>query len=425
MEKIEKIVKSKCKDSYSKDKWKFIKDDFIYVPYRNPHFDCLIQDITRLNIFFSSVMKLVEMNIIKIEKIQEILGLDIIVLNEVLVDLVQAKLIHTRENKVFLTRSGYKALEEDKQVIQYKYSLNRIAVNTLTGEIICNDNIKFENYPDRNCPTLNEQIVVNEKFLKTHFTDLNTIYNIIQENDNVFGYHSITKELYKIIGIVRDFLRYLKIRYKVYLNIDTNDIEVRFDDKDESVYSEIFFKQINQNYPSLECFFERDYAFTRNIKNNLNILENEQYVCKCDFKHKRSQYSPSEYLVYFTDNKDFEFDWLLIESENYSYYFSKVLRDITTLSNFKKIVVRYTAKDWSWAWFKKELLKYGNKENIIFELLEGVQSTTALFYPYTEIHLLKKGILYSNKVISYVEAEMLFELNLVNDEMDYLKGNKK
>lgn len=136
MGKIQKIIENNYKDYYKKDDWICIKSGYIYIPFRIPNFDCLVQDIRNLNIFYATVMRLCKLNIVEIPKIQEILGLDKNVLDEVIVDLIQSKLAYTRENKLMLTTVGELALKEDKEIVQYKYTINRMAVNLITDEII-------------------------------------------------------------------------------------------------------------------------------------------------------------------------------------------------------------------------------------------------------------------------------------------------
>ena len=61
-------------------------------------------------------MNLCKLKVIEISKIQEILGLDKNILDEVIVDLIQSKLVFTRENKLMLTTAGERDLKEDKEI---------------------------------------------------------------------------------------------------------------------------------------------------------------------------------------------------------------------------------------------------------------------------------------------------------------------
>lgn len=58
----------------------------------------------------------------------------------------------------------------------------------------------------------------------------------------------------------------------------------------------------------------------------------------------------------------------------------------------------------------KTIKGHGKKDNLLFNEHSTVQESSIIFYPFVGINLVKKGVLYSEKVISYVETRMFFDL---------------
>ena len=415
MGKIQNIIENNYKSYYRKDDWVCIKSGFLYIPFRIPNFDCLIQDIRRLNLFYSTVMNLCKLKVIEISKIQEILGLDKNILDEVIVDLIQSKLVFTRENKLMLTTAGERALKEDKEIVQYKYTMDRMAINVITGEIICCDDTKFYR-PKRYDLVLNDEIDINVDYLKKHFSKLNSIYESIQKVDSQFGDRAITKELYKIIGFNYSTLTYQKIKYNIFLNEETEQIEVKIFDSQEALYSKIFHEQLKKCYPSLENFFERGYKFSQKVIKHEQHNFNTEFVCT--YKTSRFKLYASEYMDYITNCKEFDFDFLLINCKDCFYYFSDVLVEIGNISNYKKVIINYDKNDKGFKSFSHKLVKSGNKTNLKFIQHEALNDTSFMLYPFVGVNLMKKGILYSGKVINYVESKMFFDLTMSDEKIE-------
>lgn len=423
MGKIQKIIENNYKDYYKKDDWICIKSGYIYIPFRIPNFDCLVQDIRNLNIFYATVMRLCKLNIVEIPKIQEILGLDKNVLDEVIVDLIQSKLAYTRENKLMLTTVGELALKEDKEIVQYKYTINRMAVNLITDEIICCDDTKFYR-PKKNDLILNDELDINVDYLKKHFEKLNTIYEHMQKEDSHFGNKAITKEIYKIISVNYTTLNYQRVRYSIFLNEQTEQIEVKIFDSQEALYSKAFHEQIKKCYPSLESFFEKIHMFSQKvIKRELPDFNSE---FECDYQTARFKLYPYEYKDYILHCKEFDFEFLLINCEDCYYYFSEVLVEIGKISNSKKVIINYDQHDKGFVSFSNKLIKYGNKVNLNFIPHKDINATSFMLYPFVGINLMKRGVPYSNNVISYIESKMFFDLTLPHEKIEaILEGNNQ
>ncbi len=423
MGKIQNIIENNYKDYYKKDDWICIKSGYIYIPFRIPNFDCLVQDIRNLNIFYATVMRLCKLNIVEIPKIQEILGVDKNVLDEVIVDLIQSKLAYTRENKLMLTTFGELALKEDKEIVQYKYTINRMAVNLITDEIICWDDTIFYR-PKKNDLILNDELDINVDYLKKHFEKLNSIYEHMQKEDSHFGNKAITKEIYKIISVNYTTLKYQRVKYSIFLNEQTEQIEVKIFDNQEALYSKAFHEQIKKCFPSLESFFEKNYKFSQKVINYELPEFNSEF--EYDYQTTRFKLYPSEYMDYILHCKEFDFEFLLINCEDCYYYFSEVFVEIGKISNSKKVIINYDQHDKGFKSFANKLIKYGNKVNLKFIPHKDINATSFMLYPFVGINLMKRGVPYSNNVISYIESKMFFDLKLPHEKIeDILEGNNQ
>ena len=100
--------------------------------------------------------------------------------------------------------------------------------------------------------------------------------------------------------------------------------------------------------------------------------------------------------------------------------------EIGNISNSKKVIINYNQNDKGFESFSNKLIKAGNKVNLKFIPHKNMNATSFMFYPYVGINLMKRGIPYSNKVISYIESKMFFDLTLPNEKVvDILKGDNQ
>ena len=186
-----------------------VKTTEVFVPYKEIGIECLTREITEINLFFESILKFIDIGVQDIDEVAHILGVDYAIIKEVVVDMIEQKYLVTTENKIIMTPRGRRALETRKLVTIQKRFINQVLVNLITGEIVSGDGI-FTTRVEKNDICLNEELVVDKAYLENHHNTINEIFQKYQVEDNVFGRHSITRELYKILDLAYEKLVYIK-----------------------------------------------------------------------------------------------------------------------------------------------------------------------------------------------------------------------
>ena len=266
---IKKIIETNYKNEHiDTNKGQYIKKGNLYIPYFVPNFDCIVQDIMKLNIFYASIMKLIEIGVKETDKIATTLGIEERIFREVVTDLVFGDMIFTSENNLYLTTKGFKALKDNKEIVRYKNTFNKIGINTITNNFVYVEEEKFvepeKNFISLYCDDLNDD------YLRSNVNEITRIYEKIQENESGFTHKEATKEIYKIIKINYTKTCYKRLEYKIYINPSTCDVNIQFKGNDGAIYENVFFDQIKENEVRLKNFFVNEYT-RRNIKKEAGL----------------------------------------------------------------------------------------------------------------------------------------------------------
>ena len=109
-----------------------IKRQSIYIPYCEIGITCLTKEITEINLFFETILKLIDIEVTDVYDISAVMGVEFKLLKETIVDMIEQKYIITSQNKLLMTPKGRKALQDRKQVTIRRKNLNEISANCLT-----------------------------------------------------------------------------------------------------------------------------------------------------------------------------------------------------------------------------------------------------------------------------------------------------
>ena len=112
-----------------------IKRQDIYIPFCEIGITCLTKEVTEINLFFETILKLIDIEVSDVYEISSIMGVEFKLLKETIVDMIEQKYIITSENKLIMTPRGKKALADRKLVTIRKKNLNELSVNMITGSI--------------------------------------------------------------------------------------------------------------------------------------------------------------------------------------------------------------------------------------------------------------------------------------------------
>jgi len=82
--------------------YNYLKTQNIYIPFMKITVECLTRKISELNLFFESILKLIDISVKDINEIAEILGVSNSIVKEAVVDMVGMDYIYTSENMLSL-----------------------------------------------------------------------------------------------------------------------------------------------------------------------------------------------------------------------------------------------------------------------------------------------------------------------------------
>ncbi len=312
----------------------YLKTYKIYIPFMRITIECLTRKISELNLFFESIMMLIENSIKDINEIAMILGVSYDVVKEAIIDMVDINYIYTSENVLGITPKGKKALKTRQRVDIQKTYLNDIMVDMITGTIYDADTIKVSKAQKRD--VLLEGIVqLDDGFLDSHFSDINDIYQLQQKNNSVFGNTAITSELYKTDKISYSELHYVENIVYMYGSESSNEVIFVFNNDPNDHYKNEFYNQLKDNCrPCQEFFFENNRTLISNIQNKsisldtelmkqtenvrkLLFTDNVPDETKIDaFTKRRYALNDNEYISYLYNPKSLRYSRIFISSDH-------------------------------------------------------------------------------------------------------------
>ena len=427
---MNKLIKS-VKQSLPKDirGYKYRKKQEVYIPYAEIGIECLTRNESEINLFFETVLRLLNIGVKDISEIADILGITYNIIKEVVVDMIEEKYVFTSENRLTITPKGKKALETRKLVEIQKVNINNIVINLITGEIKSLYEIK-KHWVDINSVCLNEELIISKEFLDKNYSDLNKIFQKSQIDENVYLNKSVIKELYKILGIAYKNLIYTKSELLLYENEDNEDFQLIFKDDINEQYINCFYKQIkNDAPPCLENFFERNASFIKNdINNKKNEDENAYNITKelramlrssednveddvyTKFFEKRYMLEDMEYKYYFQYFNEFEFEKLVIISNRLTKIIdTNLIESIALISKKKPIFIIYDASEYGVKKMINQIVEKCDKKNVILNTLGSVPLPTKIcFFPFLLVDIKESISSIFNRPVSIKDALMNF-----------------
>jgi len=407
-----------------------IKSQDVFIPYNEIGIECLVRDISDLSLFFEVIMKLADINVVDVEEIAGILGLDDKTLEEVIVDMVELNYISLSERKIKLTPQGRIALRENKSIEIKENKISQIAVNLITGEIIDGSTLYFHRNLDRGMVCMSEELKPDARYINLNFASIDRLLKIRQEQNSAFGTMSVTKELFRIIDLSYKDLVYVKKRAFLYIRKDSQEIKLIIESDPEDRYADCLYRQLSQGtLPCLENFFERDRFFSAykplyspeqcrlfsERSNDLlsELIKNDGLTedAKLYFEVSRFALFDNEYIYYFKESEAFDFDRVIICTNRVmSIITNEVISGILTISSKKKVIIIFEKDEF----LAERTLKYHflGKENIILIPSTKVSGSYICFDPYLEIRIFEQTVMAFNRATSFKTAHLCFrEIN--------------
>jgi len=253
----------------------YLKTQSIYIPFMKITVECLTRKISELNLFFESILGLIELSVVDINEIADILGVSYSVVKEAIIDMVSIDYIYASENTLGITAKGTNALKTKKQIDIQKSYLKDIIVDMISGAVYDADTVSVSRTHQRDV-LLESVIQIDRSYLDSHFQEINTVYQLQLKNNSVFGDRAVTSELYKIIGVSYSELHYTENKVYMYKSETSNELKFEFSFDNNDMYKNEFYKQMKENCrPCQEYFFEKQKSLVSRITSKQVKIESD------------------------------------------------------------------------------------------------------------------------------------------------------
>lgn len=340
-----------------------IKKQEILMPYMEIGINCLTRNISELSLFFETILKLIELEVKGISEISEVLGISTSITKEAVVDMVALDYISVSESTLKITSKGSNALKNKQLVEIKKANLNNVLVNLITGDIVDAETVKTIN-ASKNSICLENKIKIDKRFLNSNIQNINQVFQAQQEANSVFGKLSVTKELYKLVSLHYQNLKYVKNSVTIYKSESSDEMQYIFDYDDNNIYLDTMFEQLQAAVPSLEYFFERSWQYkqqshglmldsdlynaTNEIRARLLKNDNSQEIESLLFEKKRYSLFADEYVGYFLCSDEMSFSNIYICSNRInSILTASLYAEINRISEKHKIFILYDTNEFN------------------------------------------------------------------------------
>lgn len=416
--------------------YNYIKTQSVYIPFKKVTIECLTRKISELNLFFESILKLIDISVKNINEIAEILGVSIGIVNEAIVDMVNIDYVFASEGMLTITEKGMKALKTRKKVDIQKSYLNDLIVDMITGAVYDADSVKFSKTGSRNV-ILETVVNIDDVYLDTHFQEINNIYQMQQKNNSVFDNSSITNELYKIIGVSYTELHYLESKVYIYKSDSSDELFFSFANDSNDKYKNEFYNQLKSGFrPCQEYFFEKNRDFISELKkreagkdekkasqthavSKLLFLDKTSEEDLLDsFVQDRYALNDTEYLSYLYYPNAFRYRRVFICTNNLRRLLSNAFcSQINILAEKTPIFIVYNNNEYGINQSIRHFFKEPPK-NLYLIPKESVDDNIICFDSKVLMYLQEHIVTAFDRSISYLQLECCFNKQVVKDELN-------
>ncbi len=365
--------------------YRYLKTQKIYIPFTKITIECLTRKVSVLNLFFESILKLIDISVKDINQIARILGVPYSVVKEAVVDMVSVNYIYASENTLGITSKGANALKTRQRIDIQKTYLKDIIVDMITGSVYDGDSVKVSN-THKSDVLLEGVIQIDNSFLDSHFREINEVYQLQQKNKSIFSSDAITNELYKTIGISYSELHYVENEVYMYKSESSDELMFVFSTDSSDRYKKEFYNQLKDEFrPCQEYFFENSrnlvnkiqckqlmfesdlMAHTENIKKILfddSTIEEDKIDA---FIQRRYALNDKEYLSYLYSSRASKYSKIFICCDHINRLLSHVFcSQLNVLANKVPVFIIYDKSEYN---VEKSLKYFFKNPNVNLHLI--------------------------------------------------------
>jgi len=418
------------------DGFSYIKTQDLNTPSWEIGLECLIQSISEINLFFEIVLKFIDSGVTDIYDIANYLGVSFDIAKEVVVDMVTNNYISISASNLSMMQKGKEALKTKKLVKLLRKNINHISVDLVTGDIRDGTDMQYVQV-NKASVCLDGQINVDTAFFDSHFAEFNSVFQLQQINDSVFGVEAITKELYKVVCESYHRLVYTKKEVEIYQNSDTKELKLVIESDQHNHYLNCLYNQLKLGtHPCLEYFFEKSRGFIRQsnvpcqydekrqmaTERFIAVLLEKDAVQDVDLslmETNRYTICEKEWRLFFPFYNEFNFERLVISTNRLRSIFPPALfYEIKNIAKNKPVTLLYNPQEYN----VSSTIDYffaDKPKNLSLVPCEHINNSKILFFPYVLIDIQEYMATLFNKSISYEVGTLDFH---VTAEPDHVKS---
>ncbi|GAA0260256.1 hypothetical protein GCM10008922_19620 [Faecalicatena contorta] len=412
-----------------------IKRQDIYIPFCEIGITCLTKEVTEINLFFETILKLIDIEVSDVYEISSIMGVEFKLLKETIVDMIEQKYIITSENKLIMTPRGKKALADRELVTIRKKNLNELSVNMITGSIEESGKNIIE-HPSKREVCLSQEQTITKDFLESNYPAINEIYQRNQIEANVFNTRVLQRELYKILDIAYDKLYFVKDELLIYKNDESEDYEFIIKGDIGEKYQNSFYSQVRDVvFPGMENFFERNRNFAQaHYDKRINNQDNRKYTKDLigklsgteiisdklldEYMHTRALIDQTELEVLFSYNKEFDYEGIIISCERLEKFLTSGMVSALDQVTKKKIWVLYDEKEYNIEKIIEQ--RFGDKikkKEVSVSKRKEEKEQFVCFYPNILVEFVEKTEKVFDRPITVFEGRIEFDSDVIKSKL--------
>lgn len=439
---MKKIIEAVIRDMPKEIKgYHLLKRQSIYVPHREIGVVCLTKEISEINLFYETILKLIDIGVCDIKEISDILGVEFKLLKEVIVDMIQNQYIYTTQNHLTMTLKGRNALNTRKHITIQKRNINQIVVDMITGSFLESDSVTSTQVRKFDI-CLNEKLNITKDFLDAHYAMINDIYQKNQIENSIFHLNNVSQELYEILDIAYDNLFFVRKELLIYQSNDSDDLQFIISKDFEEKYLTVFYEQIKGIiFPGLENLFEKDWDFasqckivdrTKNAEREqtdklISLLHNCEEITENvehEFISNRNLIDNKEIEKYFMYPKEINYEGIIIAGSRLRKTLSDNLIDMINGCS-KQIVIFYERKEYDIEnYLNRRFAQLVKKKKIKFVGKENLHENYICLYPNVYITLCESVIKVFERYITILDGKIDFNSKQIRSKLEnYIEEN--
>ena len=407
------LLESRVEPGISMKENDLIRTIDIYIPYAKIRINCITEEVRPLNIFFETILSLCDIGYRRYSDIARIMGIEVPLLNEVVVDMASIDYVQITAHEIVVTKKGKEVLLSKKSVARQKEVLGPYFLNMITEEIEDADDFSFTKL-SKNSLYISPRCEASIEYLNNKISDFDNFYQEEQGEGT-----TEKRAIKKILSKENEAILYRKILLNIYYNNEGNyEFYIPLDKK--GFYVDRIFEDVMEFRGVLNSIFNNDRKYCTKIEEI--VIEEIEYpdfseqIFGADEKESmlaigldRMQLFPHEYQVFLNHFSFIEFQYLVVRVSNSGRFLIESIQDILCIAETKEVHIYYeTDTDYVVKNYIVDRINRTRNKNIQIFPTSNIKGNEIEFYPFCKFNLKEKTANIDDKKLIYIDGHVTF-----------------